>query len=253
MSSSQCGKTEICNNLVGYHIAQDPSPILVVQPTLDMAQTWSKDRLAPMLRDSPTLSSLVKDPRSRDSGNTTLHKVFPGGHITACGANSPSSLASRPIRVVLCDEVDRYPVSAGSEGDPVSLAKKRAATFWNRKILLVSTPTNKGASRIEMAYEDSDKRRYYVNCPHCQEEQTLSWGQVKWDEGKPETAKYVCSHCGSLLDEAERIRSIKAGRWIATQEFNGIAGFHLSALYSPWTPLADGVRDFLEAKNNQRL
>lgn len=248
MSSSQCGKTEICNNLVGYHIAQDPSPILVVQPTLDMAQTWSKDRLAPMLRDSPSLSSLVKDPRSRDSGNTTLHKIFPGGHITACGANSPSSLASRPIRVVLCDEVDRYPVSAGSEGDPVSLAKKRAATFWNRKILMVSTPTNKGASRIEMAYEESDKRKYHVKCPHCEAEQTLAWAQVKWEEGKPETAKYVCSDCGSLWDEAERIRSIKNGRWLATSDFNGIAGFHLSALYSPWTPLADGVRDFLEAK-----
>jgi len=248
MSSSQCGKTEICNNLVGYHIAQDPSPILVVQPTLDMAQTWSKDRLAPMLRDSPSLSSLVKDPRSRDSGNTTLHKIFPGGHITACGANSPSSLASRPIRVVLCDEVDRYPVSAGSEGDPVSLAKKRAATFWNRKILMVSTPTNKGASRIEMAYEESDKRKYHVKCPHCEAEQTLAWAQVKWEEGKPETAKYVCSDCGSLWDEAERIRAIKHGRWLATSDFNGIAGFHLSALYSPWTPLADGVRDFLEAK-----
>ena len=248
MSSSQCGKTEICNNLVGYHIAQDPSPILVVQPTLDMAQTWSKDRLAPMLRDSPSLSSLVKDPRARDSGNTTLHKIFPGGHITACGANSPSSLASRPIRVVLCDEVDRYPVSAGSEGDPVSLAKKRAATFWNRKILMVSTPTNKGASRIEMAYEESDKRKYHVKCPHCEAEQTLAWAQVKWEEGKPETAKYVCSDCGSLWDEAERIRAIKHGRWLATSDFNGIAGFHLSALYSPWTPLADGVRDFLEAK-----
>lgn len=129
MMGAQMGKSEAINNVVGYHIAQDPSPILVVQPTLDMAQTWSKDRLAPMLRDTPALAGLVKDPRSRDSGNTTLHKVFPGGHVTACGANSPASLASRPIRVVLCDEVDRYPVSAGSEGDPVTLAKKRSATF----------------------------------------------------------------------------------------------------------------------------
>jgi phage terminase large subunit GpA-like protein len=143
MSSAQVGKTEILNNVIGYHVSQDPSPMLVVQPTLDMAQTWSKDRLAPMLRDTPILQGLVKDPRARDSGNTTLHKIFPGGHITACGANSPSSLASRPVRLVLCDEVDRYPVSAGSEGDPVSLARKRATTFWNRKIGLFSTPTNK--------------------------------------------------------------------------------------------------------------
>lgn len=248
MSSSQIGKTEILNNIVGYHVAQDPSPILVVQPTLDMAQTWSKDRLAPMIRDTPSLSYLVKDPRARDSGNTTLHKVFAGGHITACGANSPSSLASRPIRVVLCDEVDRYPVSAGSEGDPVSLAKKRAATFWNRKILMVSTPTNKGASRIEIAYEESDKRKYSIPCQHCKTDQFLEWGNVKWEKEKPETAHYVCPHCGSEWDESERIRSIRQGKWVATAEFKGVAGFHLSALYSPWTPIADGVRDFLEAK-----
>jgi phage terminase large subunit GpA-like protein len=248
MTSAQVGKTEILNNIVGFHVSQDPSPILVVQPTLDMAQTWSKDRLAPMLRDSPILSGLVKDPRARDSGNTTLHKVFPGGHITACGANSPSSLASRPIRVVLCDEVDRYPVSAGSEGDPISLAKKRAATFWNRKIVQVSTPTNKGASRIEMSFEESDKRKFHVTCPHCDHQQVMAWSSVKWEQDKPETARYACTSCGSLWDEPERIRAIRGGEWIATAPFNGVAGFHLSALYSPWTPLADGVRDFLEAK-----
>ena len=248
MTSAQVGKTEILNNVIAYHISQDPSPILVVQPTLDLAQTWSKDRLAPMLRDTPVLQGLVKDPRARDSGNTTLHKVFPGGHITACGANSPSSLASRPIRVVLCDEVDRYPVSAGSEGDPISLAKKRAATFWNRKIMLVSTPTNKGASRIETAYEESDQRIFFVPCPHCEASQQLKWSNVKWDEDKPETARYVCNDCGVEWSEPDRLRAIRNGKWKATNEFKGVAGFHLSTLYSPWTPLADGVRDFLEAK-----
>jgi len=248
MTSAQIGKTELLNNIVGYHISQDPSPILVVQPTLDMAQTWSKDRLAPMLRDTPALQGLVKDPRARDSGNTTLHKVFAGGHITACGANSPSSLASRPIRVVLLDEVDRYPVSAGSEGDPVLLAKKRAATFWNRKIVLVSTPTNKGASRIETAYEDSDQRRYFVTCPHCETKQTLKWSNVRWEEDKPETACYVCEDCGVEWDEADRLRAVRGGYWKAHNDFKGVAGFTLSTLYSPWTTLADGVRDFLEAK-----
>jgi len=122
MTCAQVGKTELINNVVGYHIHQDPAPMLVVQPTLEMAHTWSKDRLAPCLRDTPVLSNKVKDPRSRDSGNTTLHKTFAGGHVTACGANSPASLASRPCRIILCDEVDRYPISAGTEGDPVSLA-----------------------------------------------------------------------------------------------------------------------------------
>ena len=248
MSSAQVGKTEILNNVIGFHVAQDPSPMLVVQPTLDMAQTWSKDRLAPMLRDTPALQGLVKDPRARDSGNTTLHKIFPGGHITACGANSPSSLASRPVRVVLCDEVDRYPVSAGSEGDPVSLARKRASTFWNRRIGLFSTPTNKGNSRIEAAFEESDKRLYFVPCPHCKHEQSLKWSSVQWEQDKPETAQYACEECGSLWTDAERVRAIRHGKWSPTSEFKRVAGFHLSGLYSPWTPLDVAVREFLEAK-----
>lgn len=246
MSSAQVGKTEILNNLVGYHIEHDPSPMLIVQPTLDMAQTWSKDRLAPMLRDSPGLNGLVKDPRSRDSGNTTLHKSFPGGHVTACGANSPSSLASRPVRVVLCDEVDRYPTSAGSEGDPVKLAKKRSATFWNRVVGLFSTPTNKGSSRIEIAFEESDQRRFFVACPHCEQKQFLRWSQVKWTT--PEDARYFCEECGVGWDDSERVRAIRFGSWKATKDFNGIAGFHLSGLYSPWTMLRDAVADFLESK-----
>ena len=108
MTSSQIGKTEILNNIIGYYTHQDPSPMLLIQPTLDMAETWSKDRLAPMIRDTEALTSLFKDPKSRDSDNTLLHKKFAGGHITMAGANSPASLASRPIRIVLLDEEDRY-------------------------------------------------------------------------------------------------------------------------------------------------
>ena len=248
MSSAQVGKTEILNNVIGFHVAQDPSPMLVVQPTLDMAQTWSKDRLAPMLRDTPQLQGLVKDPRARDSGNTTLHKIFPGGHITACGANSPSSLASRPVRIVLCDEVDRYPVSAGSEGDPVSLARKRASTFWNRRIGLFSTPTNKGNSRIEAAFEESDKRFYFVPCPHCKHQQSLKWASVTWEKDNPDSAQYACEECGALWTDAERVRAIRQGKWSPTSEFKRVAGFHLSGLYSPWIPVDAAVREFLEAK-----
>lgn len=251
MTAAQIGKTELINNVVGFHISQDPAPMLVVQPTLEMAQTWSKDRLAPAIRDTPALSAKIKDPRSRDSGNTTLHKVFPGGHVTACGANSPSSLASRPCRVILCDEVDRYPLSAGTEGDPIALAKKRATTFWNKKIILVSTPTEKGASRIEAAYEESDQRRYYVPCADCGEEQELKWANVRWQDGDPKTAEYICEHCGTCWGDAKRFQAIRYGRWQATAEGDGkTAGFHISALYSPWTALEDIVRDFLASKSD---
>jgi phage terminase large subunit GpA-like protein len=153
MSSSQVGKTEILNDLVGYYIDQDPAPILVIQPFLEMAETWSKDRLAPMIRDTPAIKRRVRKATARDSGNTITHKSFLGGHVTAIGANSPTSLASRPIRIVLADEIDRYPPSAGTEGDPLSLAVKRTTTFWNRRILKVSTPTIKGYSRIEAEWE----------------------------------------------------------------------------------------------------
>jgi cyclophilin family peptidyl-prolyl cis-trans isomerase len=149
MSISQTGKGEALSNSVGYYIGQDPAPIMVVMPTERDAEAWSKDRFSPMARDTPCLAGRIADPKSRDGSNKILHKRFPGGHLTIVGANAPSGLASRPIRILLCDEVDRYPVSAGAEGDPVNLAKKRTVTFWNRKIVLVSTPTIRGASRIE--------------------------------------------------------------------------------------------------------
>ena len=250
MSGSQIGKTEIVNNIVGFHIDQDPAPILVVMPTLEMGEAWSKDRLAPMLRDTPALAGRVKDPRARDSGNTLLHKVFPGGHLTICGANSPSSLASRPIRVVLCDEVDRYPASAGTEGDPVTLARKRAATFWNRKLILTSTPTVKGRSRIETAWEGSDQRRFHVACPHCRAEQILSWLGVKWPDKAPERAAFHCDKCGAAWTDAQRWAAIGKGRWIAGEPFAGVAGFHLNELYSPWAKVADIARSFVEAERS---
>jgi phage terminase large subunit GpA-like protein len=251
MSAAQLGKSEALLNIIGYHIDNDPSPILMLQPSLDMAQSFSKDRVANgLLASTPCLKDKVKSPRARDSGNTTLHKTFPGGSITLVGANSPSGLASRPVRLVLCDEVDRYPTSAGSEGDPIQLARKRASTFWNRRIVMVSTPTNKGASRIEDAFEKSDQRRYYVPCQHCDHKQTLKWANVQWTDSNPETAKYQCEECAVLWSDADRRKAVKEGGWVATAEFNGIAGFAISGLYSPWTPLTEGVKDFLLVKKN---
>ena len=281
MSSAQVGKTEIINNIVGYYIHQDPAPMLLVQPTEKLAESWSIDRLSPMLRDSKIFENLVKDPRSRDSGNKILYKRFPGGHITMAGSNSPSSLASRPVRIVLCDEVDRYPLSAGSEGDPVNLAKKRATTFWNRKIILTSTPTIKDISRIEAAYLQSDQRRYYIPCPSCGEYQTLKWGQIHWEKDKntdenkdrarninklenkykfdnketaidkPETAHYVCVVNGCVIYDNEKSAMLSLGKWRAENKVAAtakIVGFHLNELYSPWVSWSQIVTEFLKAK-----
>lgn len=250
MSSAQVGKTEILNNVTGFYMDQDPSPILIVQPTLEIAEAWSKDRLAPMLRDTPCLRGKVKDPRARDSGNTLLHKLFDGGHITMSGANSPASLASRPIRIVLCDEIDRYPVSAGTEGDPMNLAFKRATTFWNRKKGMFSTPTTRGASRIEAAYGSSDRRKYYVPCPHCGEYQAMKWGQLQWPKDRPEEAAYYCEHCGAAIEDADKTAMLQRGEWRAEGEFKGVAGFWLNELYSPWVSFGQMAVNFIEAKKS---
>ena len=249
MTSAQIGKTELLNNVVGFYVHHQPCPILVLQPTLEMAQTWSKDRLAPMLRDTPALRGTVKNAQSRNSGNTLLHKTFPGGHITMAGANAPASLASRPIRIILCDEVDRYPPSAGTEGDPVSLARKRTNTFWNRKVILTSTPTIKGASRIEQEFLLSDQRYYHVPCPHCGEKQTLKWSGIVFDKEDLDSTHYACVN-GCVIDESQKQRMLQEGEWIASAPFAGRAGFHLSELYSPWRKWKEVARDFLEMKGN---
>lgn len=254
MSSSQIGKTEIVNNVVGYYIDQDPGPMLVLQPNVEpMAKAWSKDRFAPMLRDSPRLRGKVHDPRSRDSGNTILHKIFPGGHITVAGANSPAGLSSRPIRIVLFDEIDRYPASAGTEGDPLELAIARTQTFYNRKIGMFSTPGVKGVSRIEKAYSESDRRRYFVPCPACGTMQPLEWKGIVWEKDgdgnhKPETVKYQCQECGVLIDEVDKYRMLSQGEWIPELPGERIAGFHLNALYSPFLRWQEIVEHFLKAK-----
>lgn len=243
MSSAQIGKTEILNNILGYYIHYDPSPMLLLQPTLEMAEAYSKDRLAPMIRDTPVLSEKVGDAKAKNSGNTLLHKTFPGGHITMAGANSPSSLASRPIRIVLADEVDRYPISAGTEGDPLMLAVKRTTTFWNKKKVYVSTPTIKGASRIEVEYEDSTMEEWNVYCPSCGELQPYEWSRINFD-----TVTMTCKYCGCIHKEQEWKSRI--GKWIARFPDRKKRGFHINEMASPWKPWSEIIEDFKSAKRS---
>ncbi len=245
MSSAQVGKTELILNIIGYYIDYDPSPILVLQPTLEMAQTFSKDRLAPMLRDTPALKGKVKDARSRDSGNTILHKTFPGGHITMVGANSAAGLASRPIKVVLMDEVDRYPASAGTEGDPIKLAEKRTTTFWNRKKIKVSTPTIKGRSPIEKEFLTSSMEEWNVPCPCCGKYQPYEWGRIHFSDVTME-----CKFC--LEHISERDWKSNPGKWVAAKENNKKRGFHLNELASPWKHWEEIIEDFKEADRDRK-
>lgn len=253
MCSAQVGKSEMLLNAIGYYISHDPAPMMIFQPTIEMAEAFSKDRIAPMIRDTPSLKAKIGDPKARDSGQTILHKVFQAGHLTIAGANSPSSLASRPVRIIFFDEVDRYDASAGTEGDPVNLGKKRATTFWNRRIALVSTPTIRGASRIEAAFNETDQRRFFVPCVHCGHKDHLQWSNVRWRDHDPTTAVYVCGECGGIHDDKDRAKMVRQGEWRATSEAAapGLVGFHLNELYSPWRKLREVVADFLSAKKSQ--
>lgn len=253
MKPSQVGWTEVINNAVGFYIDRDPSSILTIQPTVKMAENWSKKRLSPMLRDSPVLRGKIKDAKSRDSDNTILEKGFPGGYLAIVGANTPNDLASRPVRIVLADEVDKYPASAGDFGDPISLALSRQNTFWNRKTLIGSTPGHAESSTVYNWYKQGDQRKYHVPCPHCDAEQVMRWERIVWDKDatghRPETARYLCDDCGTLWTDAERMRAVGQGRWIATAPFHGVASFHVSIGLSPWLTLEETVRKFLAAKD----
>lgn len=230
MLAAQTGKSETLNNLIGFFIHADPSPMLLVQPTVELYEAYSKERIAPMIRDTPVLKRLVKDARSRDSGNTTAFKRFPGGSLAMTGANAAAGLAGRPRRVVMLDEIDRYPASAGAEGDPCALADKRAESFPNAVKVKTSTPTVKGISKIENLYNQSDKRNWMVKCPKCGFEHTLLWSQVKWPEGKPEEAHLECPSCDTKLTDLDRTTMIKKGRWLATAPFKGVRGYWLNGL-----------------------
>lgn len=247
MSAAQIGKTAMLMNMLGYYMHYYPAPTLVMQPTLDMAQTFSKDFLAPMLRDTPVLRELV-DTKSRYSGNTILKKNFPGGHVTIIGANSPASLASRPIKVLLADEVDRYPASAGTEGDPLLLAQKRQTTFWDKKTVVVSTPVLKINSRIAKEYEESTQEEWCVPCPKCGHLQPMVWGNIVFD--KKDLSKgvtYKCEKCGEQSQEHEWKKMGQQGHFVAANPTAETRGFHLNTLASTFCGWKEIVEKFLVA------
>jgi phage terminase large subunit GpA-like protein len=253
MAGAQVGKTETGNNWMGFIVHHAPGPMMIVQPTVDTAKRLSKQRLAPMIEETPCLRERIAESRSRDSGNTMMVKEFQGGVIVLTGANSAVGLRSMPVRYLFLDEVDAFPQDVDGEGDPVNLAERRTTTFSRRKIYLSSTPTIKDVSRIEREYLASDQRRYFVPCPHCDHMQWLRWPQMKWSDGNPASAMYACEACGVLIEERFKAQMLRNGGWIATADGDGkTAGFHLSSLYSPlgWKSWASIVEDFLAAKND---
>lgn len=233
MAGTQIVKTELLINVCGYYIDQDPAPILFVQPTQSAAASFSKERFAPTIEVTPCLAALIEPPKSRDSENTITHKAYRGGSLDFVGANSPTDLSSRPKRIILCDEIDKYPPSAGAEGDPLKLAEERASTFkalGRAKFVRTCSPTVEGFSRIGREYLASDQRRCFVRCPHCRSEQLLEWKNVHWDKTEtgsylPDTAAIHCDDCGAVWSESDRVKALDALEtqpaygWKQTKEF----------------------------------
>ena len=239
MKGAQLGATECGNCWIGYIIHHAPGPMMAVSPTVEMAKRNSKQRIDPLIEESPVLAALIAPARSRDAGNTILAKEFRGGVLVMTGANSAVGLRSMPVRYLFLDEVDGYPRDVEGEGDAIALAEARTRTFARRKIFIVSTPTISGASSVEREYEASDQRRYFVPCPQCAHRQWLRFEQLRWQRGEtgshPESAAYVCESCEEPIDEHHKTWMLEHGEWRAMAESpkGKTAGFHLSSLYSP--------------------
>lgn len=262
MKSARVGYTKCINAAIGYYVQHAPCPILVVQPTVEDAQGYSKEEIAPMLRDTPALSRIMfedaEEQGPREGQNTILHKRFPGGVLSMVGANSGAGFRRISRKVVIFDEVDGYPPSAGSDGDPVRLGIKRSEFYFDRKIIAGSTPLIAGHSRIEELFHQGDERRYYVPCPHCGHfdffvftERAEGGGHfMQFDPAAPDDAHFVCSQNGCVIEHRHKRDMVTAGEWRAAKPFAGHASFHVWAAYSfsPNATWGDIAREFLEAK-----
>lgn len=254
MCSSQVAKSEFLLNVMGYYADQEPAPQLMLVPTVEAAESFSKERIDPTFKYTEVLRDKMEvgeDGRgsSRKSSDTIRMKHYPGGYVAMVGSNSPAGLASRPIRVLLVDEVDRCQYT--KEGDSLKLAIQRTTNFHNKKICLVSTPTTVKESKIYEWFLKSDQRYYQVPCPHCGATQRLVWKQVKWLKNKdgasiPETAYYECQHCAGHIRDVHKFDMLAAGYWEATNPNSKIVGYHLNSLYSPWVKLESLVREWVD-------
>lgn len=264
VAASQVGKTELELNALGYIIDQDPGGVLYVHPTLSDARDFSVRRIAPMLKDSPVLSGKVRDVRAgRGESSTVLRRTFPGGILILAGSNVPSSLASNPMRYIIGDELDRWAPSAGDEGDPWKLAEARTTTFFNAKLLAVSTPTVKGASKIDEMYREGTRERWCHRCPECG-----AWHEIRFDDIRFQPrhrdasggavwevegpVEWACPSCGCVTEEAAMRR--QPARWVAERPealaSSRCRSFWLNAFSSPWVSWRDIAIEFLNAKDD---
>lgn len=263
MKGTQLGFTEVANNWFCYVADCCPGPMMMIMPTLEIAKAHSQQKLTPTIEETPRLKGKIRDNRSRDSGNTILSKDFPGGALFLGGSNSASAFRSKSIRFLVLDDIDGFEADVGGEGDPADLAEKRTDTYSTRKkIYRVSTPTTKGASRIDRAFQESDQRYYHVPCPACGQLQRLEFGTeesahgIKFRRnaaGEVIKAWYVCAHCHEAIEESSKTWMLAHGQWVPEYPGRAKRGYHLSSLYSPlgWVSWRQICQEFIDAKDNK--
>ena len=251
---TQVGGTESLQNMIGYIVMQDPSPTMVIYPTDKLAQSVSENRLKPMIEASPELSSKF------DANSPLLELHFEGMYLTLAGANSPSSLASKPIRFLMMDEVDKYPGASKKEADPIKLAEERTKTFHNKKIFITSTPTLK-TGHIWKEKENADiEKHFFVPCPHCGEYIEFKFSNIRFPDGedmsyqdRAEFARYVCQECGCTITDNDKHNILQYGEWRTvrhdTKYVRNVA-FWMNTLYSPFVRWSDIAKEFLTTKDD---
>ncbi|WP_094555467.1 phage terminase large subunit family protein [Synechococcus sp. 1G10] len=255
VAGAQLGKTECGINWIGATIDTSPGPMLCVQPTVDLAKRFSRQRVTPLIEEAPRLKAKIRPARERDSGNTVLSKEYPGGIMMITGANSAAGLRSMPIRDLFMDEIDAYPGDVDGEGDPVDLAMARTRTFTRKKVLLTSTPTLASRSRIWSIWEQSDQRVFQVACPDCGHRQVLEWSRIHYDPKDLRAgATLACEGCGVLIEERHKPRMLAGGQWKALNPGAKIHGYHINSLYSPlgWFSWADAAELYEKAKDDEQ-
>lgn len=251
--SSQSGKTEVALNLIGYVIDLDPGPVLAIQPnTTPMGEAFSKDRIGPMLRDSPTLAAKIGNPKARSSGHTVTHKTFPGGHLTIAGANSPAGLASRPIRYLIADELDRWEPT--KEGDPLLLARKRQQTFRARrrsKELIVSSPTYDDIGISAEYAACAQTWEWHLVCQHCGDTQMPRIEHFSWEGKDAQFVRYACRHCGGIHTLEDEAQVKASGLWVCTRDDGRQSvGFWMNQFASPFARWDDTLAEWIDAQGD---
>lgn len=253
---TQLGGTEALNNMICFSVAQDPAPMMIVYPTSELADSVVEQRIKPMLKASKETKKHFKE---KNSSKKELQ--FDNMYISIVGSNSPSELASRPIRYLFLDEVDKYPNESKKEADPISLAVERTKTFNNRKIYMCSTPTTRKGHIWEEKEKADIEKHYFVPCPHCGEFIELKFSQIRWPDDneklsaadKAEFAQYICQECGSTINDSDKMEMLQKGEWRTVKEntkFTKTVAFWINTLYSPFTRFSQIAKAYLIAKDD---